>query len=73
MTTKNGVNVEQLDEAIETISEESSAGQFRFYAETEFETGDARSVPAPNARRPRWCRRRYPHGDAVSPVLGLVE
>jgi uncharacterized OsmC-like protein len=34
MTTKNGVDVEQLTEAIEAISADSDVGQFRFFAET---------------------------------------
>ena len=36
MTTTNGVNVDQLTEAIDTISDDPDAGQFRFYAETEW-------------------------------------
>lgn len=36
MVTKHGVNVEQLNEAVETISGDSEAGEFRFYAETEW-------------------------------------
>lgn len=36
MSTTNGVNVDQLAEAIDTISEKPDAGQFRFYAETEW-------------------------------------
>ncbi|MDR5672617.1 OsmC family protein [Halalkaliarchaeum sp. AArc-GB] len=34
--SKNGVDVEQLTETIDAISEDPSAGQFRFYAETEW-------------------------------------
>jgi len=36
MTTTNGVNVDQLHGAIEAISENPEAGQFRFHAETEW-------------------------------------
>jgi len=36
MATKNGVDVEQLTEAIETISADANVGQFRFYAETQW-------------------------------------
>ena len=36
MSTKNGVNVDQLTEAIDTITDNPDAGQFRFYAETEW-------------------------------------
>jgi uncharacterized OsmC-like protein len=36
MATRNGVDVEQLTEAIETISDDSTVGQFRFHAETEW-------------------------------------
>ena len=36
MATRNGVDVEQLDEAIETISDHPSVGKFRFFAETEW-------------------------------------
>jgi uncharacterized OsmC-like protein len=39
MATRNGVDVEQLDEAIETISDNPAVGKFRFFAETEW--GDA--------------------------------
>lgn len=37
MTTTNGVNVDQLTETIDAISDDPDAGQFRFYAETEWE------------------------------------
>ena len=36
MSVKNGVDVEQLGEAIEAITEEPEIGQFRFRAETEW-------------------------------------
>lgn len=39
MSTTNGVNVAQLGQAVEAISEESAAGQFRFRAETEWTDG----------------------------------
>lgn len=36
MATNNGVDVEQLSQAVEAITAESAAGQFRFRAETEW-------------------------------------
>lgn len=36
MTTTNGVNVDQLTETTDAISDDPDAGQFRFYAETEW-------------------------------------
>jgi len=36
MTTTNGVNVDQLTETIDAIDDQPTAGQFRFYAETEW-------------------------------------
>lgn len=43
MSTTNGVNVDQLGEAIETITDDPDVGQFRFYAETEW-TDSLKSV-----------------------------
>lgn len=39
MTTLNGVDVDQLTEAVETMSEDPSVAQFRFRAETEWTDG----------------------------------
>lgn len=39
MSIKNGVDVEQLGRAVETITEEPAAGRFRFRAETEWTDG----------------------------------
>lgn len=36
MTVKNGVDVEQLGQAVETISQEPDGGRFRFHAKTEW-------------------------------------
>jgi uncharacterized OsmC-like protein len=36
MSVNNGVDVEQLGQAVEAITEESAVGQFRFRAETEW-------------------------------------
>lgn len=43
MSTTNGVNVDQLGEAIETITDDPDVGQFRFCAETEW-TDSLKSV-----------------------------
>jgi uncharacterized OsmC-like protein len=39
MSVNNGVNVEQLGQAVEAITAESAAGQFQFRAETEWTDG----------------------------------
>ncbi len=36
MTVKNGVDVEQLGQAVEAISEDPDIGRFRFRAKTEW-------------------------------------